>query len=427
MGLDDFEAVSGFPDTSEFIKVEDIPSERTIENQIYFEQTLHFLLRGLRGNDEARSRATLRLIWLVLSGGLSEDELKEVASALWDNANPVMENASSPNTPLDWVYLVLPETKAGQALDSFKSKWLSHNSGDQEAELAYSSDLIREVGAAVAGLRDKDLSLDLSVPEEELIAVHVEQLVELISLDSVSFNLSIGSAVERLGPLVVEITIPKHIAENLFDKAKLLLSTQGAPENAMGDILSDIRIAIGFQLVPGLVKIFPERADEIAMWLMLGMGSDEDARVRNAMSALQTWVSVLPTANLPEVPEYLLMESGVIIASRRRVGLASALWCATWIFDTGPQSHQDAISSLVLSGLRHLAAELQYAQYQHDDEISTLRLLCVRLARSMGSHGFADDPTVQQWLDEGKNDPFPEIRNAATPPDTDQGNDKGLE
>ena len=415
VGLDDFEAVSSFPDTSEFIRAEDIPSESTSDNQIYFEQALHFLLRGLRGNDEARNRATLRLIWLVLSGGLSEDELKEVASALWDNANPVMKNASGPNTPLDWVYLVLPETKGGQALDSFKSKWLSHNSGDQETQLAYSSDLIKEVGAAVAGLRDKGLLLDLSVQEEELIAVHIEQLVELISLDSVSFNLSIGSAVERLGPLVAEITIPKHIAENLFDKAKVLLSTQGAPGNPMSDLLSDIRIAIGFQLVPGLVKAFPERVDEISMWLMLGMASDEDARIRNAMSALQTWVSVLPTANLPEVPEYLLMESGVIIASRRRVGLASALWCATWIFDTGPQSHQDAISPLVLSGLRHLAGNLQYAQFQHDDDIPTLRLLCVRLARSMSRNGFADDPVVQLWLCEGQSDPFPEVRKAAMP------------
>ena len=257
--------------------------------------------------------------------------------------------------------------------------------------------------------------MDLSVQEEELIAVHIEQLVELISLDSVSFNLSIGSAVERLGPLVAEITIPKHIAENLFDKAKVLLSTQGAPGNPMSDFLSDIRIAIGFQLVPGLVKAFPERVDEISMWLMLGMASDEDARIRNAMSALQTWVSVLPTANLPEVPEYLLMESGVIIASRRRVGLASALWCATWIFDTGPQSHQDAISPLVLSGLRHLAGNLQYAQFQHDDDIPTLRLLCVRLARSMSRNGFADDPVVQLWLCEGQSDPFPEVRKAAMP------------
>ena len=55
------------------------------------------------------------------------------------------------------------------------------------------------------------------------------------------------------------------------------------------------------------------------MWLMLGMASDEDARVRSALSALQTWISALPTANLPDVPENLLMESGVIIASRRKL------------------------------------------------------------------------------------------------------------
>ena len=418
VGLDDFEAVSNFPDTSKFIKAKDIPSERTSDSQIYFEEALHFLIRGLRGNDDARSRATLRLIWLVLSGGLTEDELEEIANALWDNADPVMTNASGPNTPLDWVYLVLPETKDGQALDSFKSKWLSHDSEGQEIELDYSSDMIKEVGAAVTGLRGKGRSLDLSIYEEGLIAIHIERLVVMIASDSVSFNFSIGSAIERLDPLMAEITIPEHIAENLFQKAEILLSPQGNSGDSITEFLSDIRIAIGFQLVPGLAKAFPDRVAELAMWLRLGLASDDDARVRSATSALKTWVAELTTANLPQVPEHLLMESGVIIASRRRVGLPGALWCATWVFDKGTQSHQDAISPLILSGLRHLAGELQYAQYQHDDEVSTLRLLCVRLAWSMGRHGFSDDPAVQQWMHEGQNDPFPEIRNAAMPPES---------
>ena len=413
VGLDDFEAVSNIPDTSKFIRAEDIPSERTSDNQVQFEQTLHFLIRGLRGNDDARNRATLRLKWLVLSGGLAEYELEEIANALWDNANPVMKNASGPNTPLDWVYLILPETKDGQALASFKSKWLSHDSEFQETRLAYSSDVIKEVGAAVTRLRDKGRSLDLSALEEELIAVHIERLVEMIASDSVSFNFSIGSAIECLGPLIANITIPNHVAVNLFERAEYLLSAQGDSRDSIIEFLSDIRIAIGFQLVPGLVKAFPDRVAELAMWLRLGLASDDDARVRNAMSALQTWVAELRTANLPQVPEHLLMESGVIVASRRRVGLANALWCATWAFDRGTQSHQDAISPLVLSGLRHLDGELRYAQYQHDDDVSTLRLLCVRLARSMGKHGFADDPAVQQWLNEGQNDPFPEVRKAA--------------
>ena len=142
------------------------------------------------------------------------------------------------------------------------------------------------------------------------------------------------------------------------------------------------------------------------------MASDEDARVRNAMSALQTWVSALPAANLPEVPEYLLMESGVIIASRRKVGLRT-LSGAPRGYSKGGSITSRRDQPLVLSGLRHLAGDLQYAQFQHDDDIPTLRLLCVRLAQSMSKHGFADDPAVQQWLHEGKDDPFPEVRKAA--------------
>ena len=427
VGLDDIEAVSDIPDTSQFIRVEDIPSERTTENHACFEQAVHFLIRGVRGNEEARSRATLRLIWLVEAGRLTGDELEDIANALWDNADPVKNNPPGPNTPLDWVYLVLPERKCGQALDSFKSKWLSHDSGGEESNLAFSSDLIKEVGAAVSGLRDKGRSLDLSIQEEEFIALHIERLVEMIASDTVSFNFSIGSAVERLGSLVAEIKIPDHIAQSLLQKAELLLSAHGDFRDTIIEFLSEIRIAIGFGLVPGLVKAFPESAAEIAMWLRLGIASDEDARVRNAMSAVQVWVSEVTNANLPQVPEHLLMESGVIIASRRRVGLTNALWCATWVFDRGAQSSQDAIIPLVLSGLRHLARELQYARHQDDEEIPTLRLLCVRLARSLSKLGLADDLTVRQWLQEGKNDPFPEVRRAAMQDEGDQSINNEIE
>ena len=417
VGHENCEAVSTFPDTAEFISAEDIPSERTSNNQDDFEEAFGFLIGGLRSSDDARSRATLRLTPLVLSGCLTESELDEISYALWDNADPVMSNASGPDTPLDWVYLILPEMERGQALESFRSKWLGHDSEDQEADATYSSDIIKEVGAAVTGLQNQGRSLELSAVEERLIAVHIQRLVEMTASDSVSLNSSIGSAIEQLGPLAATITIPEDIAKNLSDKAELLLSPQDSYRHFLDDFLSDIRTAIGFQLVPGLVKAFPERVDEMATWLMLGIASDQDARVRNALSALKTWVSVLSNGDLPDVPEYLLIESGVIIASRRRVGLSNALWCATWILDTGPQSYREAISPLVLSGLRHLAGDLQYARFQSDDQIPTLRLLCVRLARSMAKNGFSDDPTVQQWLYEGQNDPFPEIRVVAMAPD----------
>ena len=72
VGHEGFEAVSTFPDTAEFISAEDIPSERTSNNQLHFEAALDFLIGGLRGSVDARSRATLRLTPLVLSGGLTE-------------------------------------------------------------------------------------------------------------------------------------------------------------------------------------------------------------------------------------------------------------------------------------------------------------------------------------------------------------------
>ena len=85
--------------------------------------------------------------------------------------------------------------------------------------------------------------------------------------------------------------------------------------------------------------------------------------------------------------------------------------CATLIFDQGIQDHRDAITTFVLHGLSYLAEEMQYTRYLQDDDVPTVRLLCVQLASHMARSGFADNAIVMKWLDIGRNDPFPEVRN----------------
>ena len=67
----------------------------------------------------------------------------------------------------------------------------------------------------------------------------------------------------------------------------------------------------------------------------------------------------------------------------------------------------------VLHGLSYLAEEMQYERYPDDEDVPTVRLLCVQLASYMARSGFADDATVMKWLEMGRNDPFPEVRNVA--------------
>ena len=110
-------------------------------------------------------------------------------------------------------------------------------------------------------------------------------------------------------------------------------------------------------------------------------------------------------------PDGLVREVGVIISSRRRVGLVDSLSFTEWVFEEGQQEHRDAISSLVVHGLSALAEEMQYERHQEDHEVPTIRLFCVRLASSMANHGFEDHPVIE-WMEIGKEDPFPEVRSA---------------
>ena len=352
------------------------------------------------------------MIPLVDSGRLTDRDTSAIADALWSNSDPILHNSSGSNSPLDWVYFILPEMEEGQAERSFRLKWLTSNPESQAKGLDYSSNMLAEVGAAVSGLRGRGRPFLLSTQDEEHIATHIENLVEKFSSRSVSFNLGIGSAIRHVGLIAAEITVPEHIAENLFQRMEFMLGTHSHSKDPFLGPVNDIRIALGFAVIPGLVKAMPDRFEAISLWLRTGLASEDDARVRGTMAALQSWLSSSATSTLRPVPDDLIREVGVIIASDRRVALVEALVCATLVFDRGSESHRDTIRPLALQGLSYLAEKLQYdAEEAVDGDVHTLRLLCAQLATTMASQGFEDDAAVVKWLDIGRSDPFPETRN----------------
>ena len=412
VGLDNFAADTNCPDPGQFVSAGDLPSERTSRNERQYQEVVSFLIRGLLGNDDARKRATFRLIPLVISHGLANEDSSTIADALWSNSDPILHNSSGPNSPLDWVYFILPEMEEDQAERSFRLKWLTSNPESQAKGLDYSGNMLAQVGAAVSGLRGWGRPFVLSTQDEQHIATHIENLVEKFSSRSGSFNLGIGSAIRHVGSIAAEITVPEHVAENLFRRMEFVLGTHSHSKDPFLGPLNDIRIALGFAVIPGLVKAMPDRFEAISLWLRTGLASEDDARVRGTMGALQSWLSSSATSTLRPVPDDLIREVGVIIASDRRVALVEALVCATLVFDRGSESHRDTIRPLALQGLSYLAEKLQYdTEEAVDGDVHTLRLLCAQLATKIASHGIEDDAAVVKWLDIGRSDPFPETRN----------------
>ena len=223
------------------------------------------------------------------------------------------------------------------------------------------------------------------------------------------------------------ITIPGQIADELFRVAEAVLGTESIqthnPMQSLVDPIYNVRTAIRFSLIPGLVRALPDRIDTMVMWLSSGLASGEEIRVNNAMVATRTWALAPEKLAVQAAPDSLIREVGAIIASRRKDALAGALLCATSIFDRGIQSHIDAIATFALHGLSYLAEEVQCERYLEDEDVPTVRLLCVQLASYMARSGFADNVTVVKWMEIGRNDPFPEVRSVVLLAEEGQRND----
>ena len=420
IGMDGFAADSSCPDPGLLVGREDLSATVVSDNDYRYREVIDFLLRGLHSdNDDTRGMATLRLALLADSDCLTGRAQDEVASAIWSASDPIRRNAPSPFTPPDWTFMLLPELTQGQAELSFRRKWLTSEEEMRDEREDYSGLLITELGNAFSGLKSRGRTFPLTDGENELIRVHLERLVGVFSSSGMRVTNFSSSVAECIGVVFTEITIPDHVAEELFEKTESMLAKQNFQPNGLFASLErwayELRVSVAYALIPGLARSLPNRFDKFVMWLSTGLASGEGLRVTNSMSALRDWMSVPIDRALIQPPDGLVREVGYIISSRNREGLGVTLSFANWIFEQDSQEHRDVISPLVVHGLSALAEEMQYDRHQDDLDVPDVRLRCVKLANSMSNHGFEDHPIIQKWLELGGNDPFPEVRNSAAP------------
>ena len=425
-GLDGFSAVTECADPGSLVVHGDLPKDGTTEHAARFSEVVNFLLRGLRGPSTiARSFATTRLVPLVLSGSVSDDQVLEIANALWRDTDPVLNNSIGPGSPFDWVFMLLPEISPGQAERSFRRKWLVAQNISEDELSGHAQRMLSQLGPAIASLESRERLLPLTEEEAEHVSGQLLRFVN--SFLGSSVTLGSGTNIRYMTTVIGAITIPGPIADELFRVAETVLGTESIqrrnPMRPHVDPIYNVRTAISFSLIPGLVRALPDRIDTMKMWLSSGLASGEEIRVNNAMVATRTWALAPEEIALQAAPDSLIREVGAIIASRRKDALAEALLCATSIFDRGIQSHRDAIATFALHGLSYLADEVQYERYLEDEDVPTVRLLCVQLASYMARSGFADDATVVKWMEIGRSDPFPEVRNVVLSAEVGQLND----
>ena len=410
-GLESFEECTNCPDPGTHVSLEDFSTECTPAIDTQYRKTVGFLIHSLASNKTARGRVVLRLMSLVWADCLRDGESMELATALWSKTDPIACNTFSSHSPLDWVFLTLPELECGRAERSFKEKWLTTKHNSQSNESDFSSSVVIQVGAAISGLEGRGRILYLSTEDEQYFVGHIERLVDVYSVGTSRFSLGIGDTIKYIRILASRVAIPSQIAGRLFQKVEDLLRARGDPTKPWSETLVNDGLAVAFAVVPGLVKAMPDRAESISRWLSAGLVSDETARAMGAMLAVQAWLSRAAKEEMIPVPNELIREVGTIVAACRTAALPSALILARQVFEEGLSLQQETLIEPTLRGLSYLADELKYECSQESDaDIHTLRLLCTQLAASMAKRGFENNTVVKRWLEIGRTDPFHEIR-----------------
>ena len=403
VGLDNFNTDSNnYPDPGNFLQDPLPPPTRTGENESRWQEVVSFLVRGLRTGGEARKRASLRIEPVVFWGRLTEAELAQVAEALWSEEYTGSDNLPGETALLDWTFLLFPEPEPGLGERRFRRKWLTANSAPQ-GDAPSLDDIFCQVGNAISGLKNHRYYLDLSENERSyLIEIvkqwsdtpvprHVLAFVES-QLREPTFRALIG-----LSMVISEVQIPVPVGEKLYEKVRVL-NESGIP---------------GFELIAGLVKALPNRFDELASIMRMGLVSDNVDLAESAALGLYHWLRTSAEADsqIQPPPNDLVREIGIMTATRRKKALGQALETAKWIFDEGKDAQKEAIRDLALQGLGYLIEELRYdREHDQDDDIPFLRWACAHLALAMAECGLGDDPAVARWSENIENDPLPEVR-----------------
>ena len=410
VGINNFKAFqSRYPDPGKLLQDDLPPPIRTDDNESRWQQIVNLLERGLHTGGEARARAALRVASATIRKRLTEAESSKIAQALWNEKYTKPNDLPGETQLFDWVFLLLPEPETGLAEQRFRRKWLTISNESQE-NAPKLEDILWEVGRAISSLKSYGCSLEISEDERSYLIQLIEQWSD-ISAPSHFFSPMEDQLLEPtrqvlagLPMIISTIKIPESFGEKLFEKVQKLNDSKTP----------------GFMLIAGLVKALPNRFDEFALLMRMGLASENENLAENAAAGLYHWLttSADTAAQIQLPPDDLVREIGVMIATRRTKALGHALQVAKWVFDEGSDTQKEIVRDLALRGLGYLAEELRYDREQDQEDnidVPLLRWRSAQLARSMEAQGLEDAPAVARWLKIIEEDPLPEVRFVKSP------------
>ena len=417
-----------WPEPSEILANTRTPLLRNNENEHVWQEAISLVASALVANGPPRLRGSVRMIPLIDSGQLTEEETQRIAEALWSESHTPPDELPIYTKLFDWSFLTLPEPAPGLAQERFKARWigrqettgwhhkptieifgnslngLNHDNQDLDSRLW-------QVGSAILSLRRQAKHMALSETEKvdlcQLLEIWADApLPDPLARDhplhhhvAIAHQQRLQQVAEAIPAIISEVTLPTSVREKLYSKLQILAENQ----------------VPAFSLAPSIVQGAPDQMENIATTLRVGLTSDDHDLANSAISAVRLWIEAASNSEseIPQPPDDLVREIGISIASRRSTVIKGALRTARWIFEEGSESHRGIIRQLAEDGLNYLVTELSYVR-RHDnpDDVPLLRLLCAQLAMAMHRDGLSQHLAVSRWLEIARDDPLPEVRNA---------------
>jgi tetratricopeptide (TPR) repeat protein len=349
------------------------------------------------GQPETRSRASLWLAGLQMSGVLTTDEGARFGEALWSRRASTADFPSDTNL-YSHMFLLLPSPNPQEARELFKKRDHEPSTADYLVAVAGASALQND--GTRLNLYDSSEALEKldrllnwrpkPVPQFDLGQVARENILCLQALG--------GAIADAILPALIPGELTVELVERIFSRE--------------ADSLSICRA------YPQVLRLLPSEEERAVNGTIKAMISRDSDVAWAGFNALYRWLRGALQGDFVRIPRRLIEITLSVIETRREPGLLRALDLARRLADAGlfGVGEMDRLAEAL--GLIHLETAYDAADLEKTINVGTLTLVraaAVRLAHSLDARGVKHHD-VETWLSEAPSDPMPEVRFALEAP-----------
>ncbi len=359
-----------------------------------FTSRINTLIEKVRTGDAlTRERAVLRILYLYEGNILDARESRRFGDGLWSRRS-VETGLPDETGLLPHSFLALPAPDPKEAETAFRSKIV-----DRKVPVDSYSDYFHTILGATVLRSDGKTLFTLSVTEA----------LEILDLslgwrpkhDPLGFDRHDEHASFAIGAMLAEGVLPVLQADAIGDgRLQKLLAL------ARQEVIPSIS-----ECLPAVLRLFPQYAAQAASILNARLWATKTELVVPASKAVRRWCRLASAKSIPPCPDELKDRLVSIVINEKEAGLVGALQVVTSLIEEG------FLSGTHKSHLADALGRLRVSTAYEGLDLESPRATTLTLVRG---EAFVLSQVLQKagcihaeidwWLQNGPNDPMPEVR-----------------